>query len=606
MNKTVLSIIALSLIGCATICISAYPKSKRQDSSLLAELKKGNVALFEENLAKLPAKKLPRPAAFYKACCCQVAGKYKESDLYFQGALKLPSEEHESMCQDILFALIANAYFENNEKELFSLLGKASPMLAAHPLFNFFEGLSNYISGNFSEAAFAWQLFLEEADYAKNGKWGTCVFEQLFSRSWVQLHLAHCLTENGDYLRAREILEREMHSCEDKKECREMIALFLGLTYIKEAETVVSEQRSSYYQLAAFYMNKGKGLKQGYERDFFSRHLEEQAKFLIEKDHLDKKCALEFISLLEEWHRDTALTSLGVIFASKIIEQKDIELLELVHCINANNAFSQLTFTSILGELSTLLRKGQLESFSELWTSIEKLCGQNKVFQRNIVQWTLQEMFESIKVDDKSLKTTMLLLRFWQNLEHSNYEMQELSREFFAASRIYWQKDGQEAKGEKLMEIAYELDPCVHKDIESYLCHLYCEAENSNMIRRLSLIYDALRHFGFSRKELASPSKVANYLADAQYLYRSRNYLSAQVQAAWVLKLDSENEEALRLIGLTFFHLGEYNKARTMLAQLSHLDEQAHKALLLSHVYCSEEEGKQLAQIDHFEHLYDN
>ena len=150
------------------------------------------------------------------------------------------------------------------------------------------------------------------------------------------------------------------------------------------------------------------------------------------------------------------------------------------------------------------------------------------------------------------------------------------------------------------MEIALsvsENSSYIEKEIASFLMQLYTMAENSNMIRRLTLIHDAMTHFDITRQDPISKAAIANHLADAAYLYQARNYPSARSHASWVLKLDPQNDSARRLAGLCSFHLGEYARALCHLKDLKSFDEDASKALMISQVFAAQQ-SEHLCQSD--------
>src|SRR5262249_51162512 len=138
--------------------------------------------------------------------------------------------------------------------------------------------------------------------------------------------------------------------------------------------------------------------------------------------------------------------------------------------------------------------------------------------------------------------------------------------------------------------------PFIEKEIAAFLTELYAQAEASNMIRRLSLVYDAMERFEISRQELVSKATVANHLADAQYLFDAHNYPSARRHAAWVLKLDPGNETARKIVGLSYFHLGDHRRALAYLSDLQNPCEEAQKALMLSSAFACQNPHCQLCK----------
>lgn len=76
-------------------------------------------------------------------------------------------------------------------------------------------------------------------------------FERFFPAVEQSLRFAHCLIEEGRLLEGRECLGKI--GAHKTKEHDALAALFLGLSYLKEAHTVAPEYQGSYYKLAYFY-----------------------------------------------------------------------------------------------------------------------------------------------------------------------------------------------------------------------------------------------------------------------------------------------------------------------------------------------------------------
>jgi hypothetical protein len=186
------------------------------------------------------------------------------------------------------------------------------------------------------------------------------------------------------------------------------------------------------------------------------------------------------------------------------------------------------------------------------------------------------------------LTRTRNFMAFWEKLGRSEIERERMARDLLSHAKLFWYNEKQEKKGKRLMEIALKItnhDPLIAQEIENFLSTLYAQAENSNMIRRLTLIYEAMEHFDINCQGLVSKATVANHLADAQYLFEARNFLAARRHAYWVLKLEPHNQGARRLAGLTSFHLRDYGKAICHLQLLTEADQESEEALTLSQVF---------------------
>lgn len=607
MLKKIVIIIAV-FCGCASASYYFFRSNpKAQADQALVYLKDHNYSAAEESLRSVGSQPIMFPLALYKGYLEQARGRFLESHLYFHSLLKEPSNKlRGDALVEVLLGQATNAFFENRDQEISPLIDTARSLSPRHRFVPFFEGLRNYIQAEYSEALKSWNAFNSTESFSEGTGWMATVVEQLFPFTWQQLHMAHCLTEEGDLLSGREILERESHQIENP-EMTNLAALFLGLTYLKEAAHIPLDQRGSYYKLARFYFERsGKQQQLERERRLITAHVENEAAELLlcELDEEKQNWGFDFIHTLLDWKADYAIESIADQLAQKMLRQKgnyDIKLCQLIRQEFLGSPFHVLLTQKLLDAMAQGLKRGETEELSEIWSMVEILAPTPTAMAKQIASLTSEEIFRTIKRDSKSLRHTRRYLVFWEKLGRNSQERELLAQELFTHAKLFWQQENQEKKGERLMNLALKL--CENKGrmenlIAHYLTELYTRAEDSNLIGRLMMIYDAMDHFQINKQELATPSKLANHLADSEYLYQAHNYSLAKAHALWVLKLDPQNESAQRLAGLSSFHLGEYNRALTALKKIDNPDEDARKALMLSQVFASQEQEKHLAQID--------
>ena len=125
---------------------------------------------------------------------------------------------------------------------------------------------------------------------AESGKWMLTSLEKYFPQIWLKAHRAHCLIEQGEILAAREILEKESHVLEQGHEHQPLCTLFLGLSYLKEAQTLPIDQRDTFYTMARFYLHRSQiNEGQSREKSRVITHLEDEAKILLTPDLAGEK-----------------------------------------------------------------------------------------------------------------------------------------------------------------------------------------------------------------------------------------------------------------------------------------------------------------------------
>lgn len=609
MNKTVFLIAALLIAGAGGTFIFLKPNPKKQVEHALLCLKKGDSAAAEGALRSLSNASTGYPEAFYFGCLEQSRGCFDTSDRFFKIAFQEASRGYDvRVLSEITLAKAFNAYCDQRDPDFYASLEAASTFSTNDSALKFFEGLAKYMQKDYAEALRLWNSYSPDS----LSEWMALSLEKIFSKAWKKLHVAHCLIEEGDLFAGREILEKEDRQLDlNNQGLRQLTTLFLGLTYLKEARQIPLDRRDSYYKLARFYFERahvGCSKQDAFfrEKQRIAAHVEEEAKglLLVDFDEGKRKWGFDFIHLLQDWKAAQSIEVLSDALAKMILRQKGSACIQL--CQTTRHEFLGTFFHTrlterILSELSQALKAGETENLIELWNLVEAIAPNPKAAAKQIATLTADEILETIKKDDIRLSRTCCFIAFWEKLGRSPHEREILARDLVIHAKLFWHNDKQEKKGLRLMEIALKLSgksPYIEKDISNFLTRLYSQAESSNMIRRLSIIYDAMESFDISRQELVSKKTLANHLADAEYLYESHNYPAAKIHASWVLKLDPHNEGARRLAGLSAFNLGEYHKALCHLKHLQNLDEAAHRALMLSQAFSSQEQGRHLCQID--------
>jgi hypothetical protein len=594
-----LSFLFFSCTGIAFFLIR--PNPQKQAERALSFLKQGNATAAEAALTtSLP----PVQRLLLKSYIEQARGRFSQAEQLLQTAYQEAKKGSQVELQfEILMAKASNAYFERREPDFAACIDSAWKLSMQATVVReseliFFEGLHAYMMQNYAEALRLWSGL----GFLEKGSWQ---LERLFPTVWRKMHLAHCLIETNEIPKGREILEKESHHASSSPECGELVPLLLGLSYLKEAAKVPLDQRQSTYTMARFYFEHARpGKTFSQEKRRVGQHLEEEANRLLLVDQ-EKNCwGLECVHRLQEWDEQEALIRLAGNVAKKMAVHYSKEPSSLALCKAVRKDFQDTAFHSYLSKqmldaLSLALKKGESSDFFALWELVEALSLKPKTAAKEVASLTAEEIFETIKKDNLQLTRTLNYLAFWEKLDRSQEERELLARDLLYQSKLFWHNEKQEKKGVKLMELALRLShhhALIEKEIAAFLTTLYRHAENSNMIRRLTLIYEAMEHFNISRQELITKATLANHVADAEYLYSVHNFPAAKLHAGWVMKLDPENEAARRLAGLCSYRLGEYNKALNYLKGLKAPDEEARKALMLSQALFAQERAKQICQ----------
>ena len=314
-----------------------------------------------------------------------------------------------------------------------------------------------------------------------------------------------------------------------------------------------------------------------------------------------KELPLTLLSLLEKWKAEEALEKI----ADQIIDQlfKDKKVRDFSSC--------PLLTKHLNKKLIASLKEHDPATLISVWEQFSEKGLITPSLKKEISSSLVQEMLRGLSKDDEKLTRTCALLAFWRELEGDPALLTSLASEFLHHGKLLWLKEGEERKGALAMKMALPLlPPSARAEQERsalrFFENLYMLAEKSNMIGRLLLIHEAMSSLALRFPTPPLGSTVANYLADAAYLFKARNYSSACMHAELILKMDPFNTEALRLFGLSLYHMGEYKRALVALKKLNIPDEYAEKALMLCLAHTNAQAERHLVQVDRVQEMDEN
>lgn len=591
-KKAVIGIFLFSVAIFSTGFYLLSPHDHAQEQKVREALVEGDVRTADRLLGEIEKKHPHAPLALYRGYWAMERGDYATAEKYFRQA-HLQQDSFEVYAAEML-----SAYLQGHDPVLQTALVKAEQSGLESPLLLFYRGLGAYLKGDYQGALKSWEHFSWPPGNHITGP---------FSRAWLDVHVAHALICEKDYGQARSLLEEELHFAKgDKRELLALATCFLGLSYLDEARSVPPAERESFYKIARFYLSKGHFAESfRREKEIVTAAVIAEAKALFEAESSPAQ-PIALIRLLEEWKAEAAVEEMGNYLSYYLLSAPPETQKNL--CRKIGDEFRKDPFLGILTEklllnLSESLKEGSIDHLADLWGCLEALSASSPLLAGQFAHLTATEILRTLHKDKDTLPKTRAFVKFWKGVVPEPAKRKELATHLYAQAELLWQQEGGEKKGTRLMDVAIDLvDEKTKNDmqrkIEHFLTALYIQAEESNMVRRLTLIYDACSHFKMGAKAFNSPTKVANYLADASYLFSVRNYSATQTHAEWVLKLDPKNQDALRLFGLSSYYLGEYRRALTALNRVQNLDVDSEKALALSQALAAQDQERHIAQIE--------
>lgn len=489
------------------------------------------------------ASKLLQASDFlYQGYLMQSMGLYDKADAFFD----LEAQRFE----EAKLAKALNAALRHDSDELTTQLENVRcPLL---------EALLHYQNFEYHKALPLFQAYSEQVT-REDALWFDSLLAHYFPASFVTYHKLHCMIEEGSF----EEVRGNLGACIED----DTTFYLLGLSYLKESED------PSCLKLAQYYLGQ----------------IQLENCQLYDKKRLatplQKLC---FIPILEKWHQKEPLLQLATQVAQDSFKSGQFPTFE------RPSLFTQLLSEKILECFSL---ETDPERLIVLYNLLETAHLETREIKEMLASSLEDALLKSLTSDGEDLTVTRRLCKYLDTLRPS------LATFLIHQGKLYWLRENQERKGTAILKLGYLFKENAEKrlalkDIEKFFQTLYVSAEGANLIHRLSRIFDALQEFEIHSKILYPKAEIGNYLADAEYLFNARNYLSSKTHAELVLKLDPENTDALRLYGLSCYHTGDYNQAIAILESIPSRDEYAEKALMLSLSKAAAQMEKELAHLD--------
>lgn len=592
---------ALAFCAAVALAFCFFSHTPNYDENALEALFNNDLESCEKSLAKWEKKESLDQGLVQlrRGLLALHQESFDDARAHFLAALRLaPSEGGDELLTEVFLGQALLAFMEGRDHAVPPLIEEAKEHMRLHGAISFLDGLVSYFrDSDFPKAFDAWEAYDENVD----ANWFSCVIDQHFPRSYRDIHKARALIAVGEYGNAREMLEEYDHVLTSTDErLSDLCSLFLGISYLKEGERVTAEDRAKLDQLATYYLSCSNptGLRE--EEDIISQLQTSTFYRLLSLEDLARDNVFHLISSLELYGATQALDWIADAFVVKSQEVQNRSLCRALRMRIEDSAFHRLLTQKMHALVLARVRLGEVESLPSLWEAVLAIAPQSIEKAGEIGELLQHEIVRLIHQDAQSLDQTREMLAFWEELELPGQERLALTNLLMQHGQLLWRGESQERKGMELMDLALAFArnderSFLMDQIESFLVGLHRQAESANTVHRLNLIHEALGRFSIGGVVIASKEKVANHVADAGYLFSVSNYNASKEHAEWVLKLQPGHQEALRLLGLSSYHLGDFELACLTLSQLAEPDSLAEQALMFSRVYAMQDSPEQIA-----------
>lgn len=457
----------------------------------------------------------------------------------------------------------------------------------------FFKGLHSYTKEEMQEAIYYWESMNEfEFDGYSDLQW----LAYYFNPQWLHLSLGKCYVIDQHYDKARKILDLKYFS--STPALKEDVLLLLMQADLEEMQSIVLNQRESIYHSLAQFTSEICSTKLD---DLILRELKHM---IVQKMH--PKWTLYFIEYLHKHKQVAYLQDLAHVMLESPFETA------MFWAKVFSSTYGSTFFTQTLALLDKKMRIAcdtqSYHSYGKYSEIFFTLCNEREdsLEREGFILYT--HILQNILKDTNDLTQTQKLVSNWTQFHSNVQRKEELANELLNQAMFYWKKSGGEAKGLQLIHLGLSLTSNKEtylKNTSIFLISLYAYCEKSNTIDRLCMIFDACVSLNINLRTYISEESLANYLVDAKHYFNNFQYDKTKFHAAWILKIYPENQNALRLYGLSCYHLGQYQWAMTALEKIRTPDDLVVQALLLTKNFIFEESKSHLVQTEYMEKFED-
>lgn len=500
-------------------------------------------------------------------------------------------KEHQpaALTLEIYLNQALNGYLQDQPELLSSALKQALNTDPSNPWTVFFSGLNAFKQGNCKEALETWENMGERQALSS---WMKKAFNEVFSPLWLKLHASRCQIEEGKYLAARQDLIEE--SRQASNEALPEINFLIGLTYAKEAEEKPPSASLPYYKLAFSYFNRVPILEKQYaqQRQKIISQILAKTKSLIETQSFNDIAF--YLSILENWNARPEMKEVASLLIKLLNSEIDAKQLQHVQELTniLNRILPQGEIRNSLGKrfeelLSASITEGNVEAMALYWDASQLFSSNPQQLKEKVADDIASGILSKIPNDDSELKTTALYLVFWNQLQPSEKKRTAFTSKLITIDESLWEKKGEEQKASKLMLMITPLPPANQQkaflsSIETLLTRLYQAAMQKEDIDKLSFIYQTAEKLHLETLVALQKQNLSDYLEKTQTFFSNKQFAKAKKWGEWVLQIDPQNQQALKIVGLVDYQNADYLQAITYLSRIKERDPELAEPIAIS------------------------
>lgn len=540
----------------------------------------------------------------YLLCCqgftLQTQRNFKESEEIFSRIYKKKTSSPFFLKRELLEGRIINAYFLDNIPLMAGYIAELEKEAGSEAHICLFKALHAYREKKYNVAIDELSHWFEHIEKTKPLCLDTNIYE-LFPSYVLEDIAAESLIGSGRYVEGRIVLNRIFHKIMSREyawsvDMYNRLVLMLGQSYLLELkEGVRSDLLPEYYKTMVFYQKQMRGFDAVAYRTFFPENALiptiMQHIFVVPETMLPL-----FMDALFLWENSYVNPNYSLVLEGikKEVLQGSPDLLKICQAI-ADSKIQKLKEEAIEDfskELVFWVAQGNTVRANQ-YLALLKILDPRASWGHKLLL-SEQDFVKIVCEDDEHFSRLKDYLILWEEQDVADVDRQQLVHYLLFSAENLWRIGKEEACVRLLKEIIAfsHYDKVCQNQVLRIVKRFYTQALSMRTFPHLILIEDFLDDVGLTTA-LVSDAEIANCLADAQYLFSTKDYRLCIIYSSWLARV-SPSTEVLRLLGLSLAGQKEYQEAWEILQKLplgkDTCDSQVQKALLLCHKYITRQQ----------------
>lgn len=558
-QKVFFCLAAALMSGCST----------SPDEGALEAFKQGNYeradGLLTENRLRISAPRYSLDKAYIR----RGSGRLNFSTAQLEQALILLPKgvrQYDPTRQEIYLNILLNDYLANDAASLKTNLEKSRPFFPkGNDWILLFSGLSSFMQEDYISANNTWSNLGKPVYYSP---WMEAAFSKIFSGQILQNLQARAAILSGNYIGLRKKLEAEIKA---KNNEHDQALLLLALTYFQEGREKGPAEAIPYFKTAFEYLERVQGLAEKYPQDLYSIHLILVKKIKYAIDNQNFSDLPFYIEAVRKWGTPEQISQLAQemsIFA--LVNKNKWEKMRQIAPALDDIITNPQVRERLSGRYEELAReslvKGDVAAAERQIEMARTFSSDPQAVNARAASEVHVALMAIFRRQEPSLETARQMLEFWKSLDNSPAHRMKLAEQLLAVSKLYWNKAAKEKYAIALMRFAADTVPSnrqgeLKKSMSKILDNAYVITIAQSNYDKLPYLLEAQQLFALDPAILADPKEIVNLEADAELLYKQRDYERAFLVAEWIANLEPEDESIQRLAGLSAYQLGRYDIA---------------------------------------------